>query len=60
LDYEGNVLGIHYNNQVRDSFLNVPLETVQPLYEGLKMLDDLMYDEKNRVDLTLKEGERFC
>ncbi|XP_064619881.1 gamma-butyrobetaine dioxygenase-like [Lineus longissimus] len=56
LDYEGNVLGIHYNNQVRDSFLNIPLEKVQPLYEGMKMLDEIMYDPKNRVDLTLKEG----
>ena len=57
LDNEGNIRGVFYNDQVRDSMLSVPLEQVQPLYAGLKLFLDLCYDQKFMHVHKLKPGE---
>ncbi|XP_074649433.1 gamma-butyrobetaine dioxygenase-like [Tubulanus polymorphus] len=59
-DNEGNVKGVCYNNQVRDTFMNLPIEDVQPLYEALRKFDDIMYDPNNHVKHTLKAGDIIC
>ncbi|XP_074649435.1 gamma-butyrobetaine dioxygenase-like [Tubulanus polymorphus] len=56
-DIEGKVKGVCFNNQSRDSYLNLPIEDVQPLYDALKLLENIMYDPQNIVNHTLKPGE---
>ncbi|KAI1890160.1 hypothetical protein AGOR_G00170810, partial [Albula goreensis] len=46
VDCDGQVVRINYNNATRDSFLDVPLEQVQPFYASLKAYVDLMNHRK--------------
>ena len=57
LDSEGNVQSINYNNQMRSQFLNVPLGKVQPLYNALKLFNDISYDDENLINLKLQPGK---
>ena len=41
---------------MRSQFLNVPLEKVQPLYDALKLFNDLAYDEAYLINLKLQPG----
>ena len=55
LDLEGKVMRTHYSNQTRDSFLNIPIERVDPFLRALRKFDDLMY--QNHITFKLKAGE---
>ena len=44
----------HYSNQTRDSFLNIPIERVDPFLRALRKFDDLMY--QNHITFKLKAG----
>ena len=61
LDDEGTIQSVNYNNQMRSQFLNLPLNEVQPLYNALKLFDDLCYDNEYLINLKLKPGNvYFC
>ena len=47
---------VHYNNQVRDSYLNIPAAEVQGYYEALRHFDDLLYSKENLVEIKLLTG----
>ena len=57
MDKDGNIKSVNYNNQMRSQFLNVPLYKVQPLYNALKLFDDISYAEENLINLKLKPGK---
>ena len=59
LDDEGTIQSVSYNNQMRSQFLNLPLDKVQPLYNALKLFDDLCYDDEYLINLKLKPGNMF-
>ncbi len=54
LDLEGKVTRTHYSNQTRDSFLNIPIERVDPFIRALRKFDDLMY--QNHITFKLQAG----
>ena len=56
LNSSGEVERIIDNNPVRDTFLTVPVEKVQPLYKALRLFDSLLYDPSNMVKFKLKPG----
>ena len=56
-DEEGNITQVASNNPVRSYRLNVPLELVKPMYEGLKMFDDLCRDEANQLLYKMENGK---
>ena len=52
----GEVDRINYNNQVRHTSLDIPLSDVKPLYDALKLFDDLCYQSDNHVKIKLESG----
>ncbi|CAG0917145.1 unnamed protein product [Notodromas monacha] len=54
-DRYGEVFRLNYNNQVRDTFLAVPLEQVKPLYKAMKLMDDEL--NKTAIRRRLKTGD---
>ena len=59
LDEGGTIQSLNYNNQMRSQFLNLPLEKVQPLYDALKLFNDLAYDDAYLINLKLQPGTLF-
>ena len=57
LDGSGKPTKINYNSQVRDSILNVPFENVQPLYEAICKMEEILNDKRSFVNFKLKEGQ---
>eukprot|EP00095_Tigriopus_kingsejongensis_P000750 maker-scaffold273_size229271-snap-gene-1.25 protein:Tk00750 transcript:maker-scaffold273_size229271-snap-gene-1.25-mRNA-1 annotation:"gamma-butyrobetaine dioxygenase-like" len=57
LDDRGEVIRVNFNNQVRNSVQNVPLDQVQDLYQALILLNDLAYEPSNTILYKLAEGE---
>ncbi|XP_037087833.1 gamma-butyrobetaine dioxygenase-like [Pollicipes pollicipes] len=45
-DREGKVTQVCFNNPSRSYRLNVPLESVKPMFEGLKMFQDLSWQKR--------------
>ncbi|XP_035662137.1 gamma-butyrobetaine dioxygenase-like [Branchiostoma floridae] len=60
LDDQGNVESINYNDQVRDSILDLPAEQVQPLYDALKAYNTIMYLPRNCVRHKMAAGEMIA
>ena len=59
LDDEGIIQSLNYNNQMRSQFLNLPIDKIQPLYNALKLFDDICYDNEYLINLKLKPGKFF-
>ena len=59
MDDEGIIQSLNYNNQMRSQFLNLPIEKIQPLYNALKLFDDICYDNEYLINLKLKPGNFF-
>ncbi|KAI8519039.1 Gamma-butyrobetaine dioxygenase [Branchiostoma belcheri] len=57
LDDQGNVQAINYNDQIRDSILDLPADQVQSLYDALKAYNTIMYLPKNCVRHKMAAGE---
>lgn len=51
----GEVVRTYYNNQVRDSFMNQPIEDIQKIYDAWKVFDGLLYE--NSVEYHLDGGD---
>ncbi|XP_066265539.1 gamma-butyrobetaine dioxygenase-like [Branchiostoma lanceolatum] len=60
LDDKGNVENINYNDQVRDSILDLPTDQVQALYGALKAYNTIMYRPKNCVRHKMAAGEMIA
>lgn len=60
LDEEGNVMRIAYSTHSRDSFLRVPLESVEGIYKALNAFTQLLYHPRNVVPLKLQPGDICC
>ncbi|XP_037087849.1 gamma-butyrobetaine dioxygenase-like [Pollicipes pollicipes] len=56
-DREGKVTQVCFNNPSRSYRLNVPLESVKPMFEGLKMFQDLSMQEENHVLYKMVNGD---
>lgn len=54
-DSEGNFRQVYYNDQVRASYLNVPVEKVKDVYKAIKTFHQTLY--KHNVSLKLRDGE---
>uniref|UniRef100_A0A1I8FT59 TauD domain-containing protein n=1 Tax=Macrostomum lignano TaxID=282301 RepID=A0A1I8FT59_9PLAT len=54
---DGEYEMICYNNQVRDTYLNMPADQVQLFYDALKAFDTLLHGEQCSVSTKLKEGD---
>lgn len=54
-DSEGNFKQVYYNDQVRASYLNVPVEKVQDVYRAIKLFHQTLY--KNNISTKLRDGE---
>ena len=48
---------MNYNNQVRETELNLPVNKVIPYYKALKAYDEQLYSKDNAVQFKLKPGE---
>jgi len=57
LNENGEVAQIAYSTHGRDSFMQLPLEDVEPFYEALKRFTDLLYDPANVFEIKLKAGK---
>uniref|UniRef100_A0A1I8GXY2 TauD domain-containing protein n=1 Tax=Macrostomum lignano TaxID=282301 RepID=A0A1I8GXY2_9PLAT len=57
LTSDGEYEMICYNNQVRDTYLNMPADQVQLFYDALKAFDTLLHGEQCSVSTKLKEGD---
>ena len=44
LDNDGSISKITFNNQARDSHLDIPASKVPEFYQAMKLLDDLLYE----------------
>ena len=44
---------------MRSQFLNLPIDKIQPLYNALKLFDDICYDNEYLINLKLKPGKIF-
>ncbi|KAJ8394931.1 hypothetical protein AAFF_G00040540 [Aldrovandia affinis] len=54
---DGEVVRINYNNATRDSFLDIPLEQVQPFYSSLRAFVDLMCQPENIITYRMEPGD---
>uniref|UniRef100_A0A1I8H788 TauD domain-containing protein n=1 Tax=Macrostomum lignano TaxID=282301 RepID=A0A1I8H788_9PLAT len=57
LTSDGEYEMICYNNQVRDTYLNMPAYQVQLFYDALKAFDTLLHGKQCSVFTKLKEGD---
>ena len=53
MDGKGIIQSLNYNNQMRSQFLNLPIDKIQPLYNALKLFDDICYDNEYLINLKL-------
>ena len=60
INEQGEIYQINYNNQVRETELNIPLEKVIPYFQALKAFDNQLYHPRNAVQHKLKPGECTC
>jgi len=60
MDENGEIYQVNYNNQVRDTELNLPVDKVYAYYRALKAYDELLYHPRNKVQFKLKPGEVIC
>lgn len=54
LDTQGNVVKVQFNNQVRDSHLDVPVDKVPQLYRAMKMYFNLLYEHS--IQFKMQDG----
>ena len=57
MDKDGNIKSVNYNNQMRSQFLNVLFCKVQPLYNALKLFNDIAYGDEYLINLKLQPGK---
>lgn len=57
LDDKGQVIRINFNNAVRDTVFDVPIERVQPFYSALKEFVDLMNSKEYKYTFKMNPGE---
>ncbi|KAF0301102.1 Gamma-butyrobetaine dioxygenase [Amphibalanus amphitrite] len=57
IDEDGNITQVATNNPVRSYRLNVPLELVKPMYEGLRMFNDLCRHPDNQLTFKMDNGD---
>ena len=56
LDKSGNPCKINFSNASRDSFLSIPFDDVQPFYDALCKMEEILTDKANAVVYKLNEG----
>ena len=56
-DSNGQVCSTHFNNQMRDSILRLPLEQIRPLYEAMSVFSKVCYSPENVVERKLETGD---
>ncbi|XP_071831371.1 gamma-butyrobetaine dioxygenase-like [Apostichopus japonicus] len=54
-DSEGNFKQVYYNDQVRASYLDVPVDKVQDVYRAMKLFHQTLY--KHNISIKLRDGE---
>ena len=60
LDLFGNVEGISFNNMVRDSFINAPVDLVCKSYEAFYLLHQTLHHQDNLFEYKMQPGDIAC
>ncbi|CAH1797489.1 unnamed protein product, partial [Owenia fusiformis] len=55
---EGELERINFNQQVRDSYMNIPVEQVRPFYTAMKNFNDALYN--NSIRIKMEPGDIVC
>ena len=56
-DSDGALQCLRFTTSQRDSYFSVPLDQVEPWYQAMKKLLNMLYDDKYIVKRKMNEGE---
>lgn len=57
VDEHGEVAEVHFNNQMRSWYYDVPVESLHSVYEALKIFDDYARMPENMLELKMLPGK---